>query len=402
MSQVFARYAKDLLEPQVYPEVRRGPNAPAEPPYDVTAWSLGMLLGVTVDFSNAPLPPSLKLSPVPSEPQVVGSVDGTGARYTLEYAGPDTAIAINRLLKAGARVELDRKAGVSVTRIGRDQMDGVAREFGLTVTATDRPDEPHDEPPLAMTRPPRVALYAPFTSGNMDEGWTRWVLEQYEFAPTTINNETIKRGSLRQRFDVLVIPDQLPREILDGYSAETVRPEYRGGIGELGMEAIIRFVGDGGTLVTLGAASDLAIDRLPIPVRNLKRTLRREQHYAPGTIVNLQIDPSHPLAQGLAPETFAFYTNSPFFAAIDGFTSYKTTVAARFPAVNVVASGWLQGEELMAGRAAVVSIDMNPGRVVLFGIRPQHRGQTHATFPLLFNALYQAAADAGGARSTNQ
>jgi hypothetical protein len=402
MSQVFARYAKDLLEPQVYPEVRRGPNAPAEPPYDVTAWSLGMVLGVNVDFGNAPLPPGLKLSPVASEPQVVGRVDGTGARYTLEYAGPDTAIAINRLLKAGARVELDRKAGVSVTRIAHDQMDGLAREFGLMVTATDRPDEPHDEPPLAMTRPPRVALYAPFTSGNMDEGWTRWVLEQYEFAPTTINNETIKRGSLRQRFDVLVIPDQLPREILDGYSAETVRPEYRGGIGELGMEAIIRFVGDGGTLVTLGAASDLAIDRLPIPVRNLKRTLRREQHYAPGTILNLQIDPSHPLAQGLAPETFAFYTNSPFFAAIDGFTSYKTTVAARFPAVNVLASGWLLGEELMAGRAAVVSIDMNPGRVVLFGIRPQHRGQTHATFPLLFNALYQAAADAGGARSTNQ
>jgi hypothetical protein len=402
MSQVFARYAKDLLEPQVYPEVRRGPNAPAEPPYDVTAWSLGMLLGVTVDFVYSPLAADLRMTPVQSEPRIAGRVQGSGARFTFEYSGADTAIAINRLLKAGARVELDRNAGVSVTRVGRDQLDGVAREFGLAVTATDRPEPPHDDAPMGMTRAPRVGVYAPFTSGNMDEGWTRWVLEQYEFAPTTINNETMRRGNLRQRFDVLVIPDQLPREIIDGYSSETVRPEYRGGIGELGVEAIIRFVGDGGTLIALGAASDLAIDRLPIPVRNLKRTLRREQHYAPGTILNLQIDPSHPLSQGVAPETFAFYTNSPFFAAIDGFTSYKTTVAARFPAVNVVASGWLQGEELMAGRAAVVSIDMNPGRVVLFGIRPQHRGQTHATFPLLFNALYQAAADAGGARSTNQ
>jgi hypothetical protein len=137
-------------------------------------------------------------------------------------------------------------------------------------------------------------------------------------------------------------------------------------------------------------------------VRNLKRPLRREQHSGPGAILNLQIDPAHPLAQGLAPETFAFYTNSPFFAPIDGFTSYKTTVAARFAAVNAVASGWLQGEELMAGRAAVLSVDMNPGRVVLFGIRPQHRGQTHATFPLLFNALYQAAAETGVGRSTNQ
>jgi hypothetical protein len=402
MSQVFARYAKDLLEPQVYPEVRRAPNAPAEPPYDVTAWSLGMLLGVTVDFVYSPLAADLRMTPVQSEPRIAGRVQGSGERFTFEYSGADTAVAINRLLKAGARIELDRNARVAVTRVGRDQVGGVAREFGLSVTATDRPEPPNDELPMAMTRAPRVGVYAPFTSGNMDEGWTRWVLEQYEFAPTTVNNETMRRGNLRQRFDVLIIPDQLPREIIDGYSAETVRPEYRGGIGELGVEAIVRFVGDGGTLITLGAASDLAIDRLPIPVRNLKRTLRREQHYAPGTIVNLQIDPSHPLSQGLAPETFAFYTNSPFFATIDGFTSYKTTVAARFPAVNVVASGWLQGEELMAGRAAVVSIDMNPGRVVLFGIRPQHRGQTHATFPLLFNALYQAAADAGGARSTNQ
>jgi hypothetical protein len=402
LAQVFGRYAKDLLEPQVYPEVRRGPNAPAEPPYDVTAWSLGMLLGVNVDFINTPLPTSLRLSPVQSTPEIAGGVEGTGARYTFEYAGPDTAVAINRLLKVGARVEFDRRAGVSVTRAGRDQVDAIAREFSLTVAATDRPEAPHEEPPIVVTRAPRVALYAPFTGGNMDEGWTRWVLEQYEFEPTVVNNDTIRRGSLRQRFDVVVIADQLPREIIDGYASESVRPEYRGGIGEAGMEAIIRFVGDGGTLITLGAASDLAIDRLPIPVRNLKRTLRREQHYAPGTILNLQIDPSHPLAQGLAPETFAFYTNSPFFAAIEGFTSYKTTVAARFPAVNVVASGWLQGEELMAGRAAVVAIDMNPGRVVLFGIRPQHRGQTHATFPLLFNALYQAAADASGARTTNQ
>jgi hypothetical protein len=235
----------------------------------------------------------------------------------------------------------------------------------------------------------------------MDEGWTRWVLEQYAFAPTSVDNDVVRRGGLRERFDVLILPDQAPREMLDGYGAETVRPEFRGGLGELGVEAIAKFVAEGGTLVTLGAASDLAIDRLPLPVRNLKRALRREQHYAPGTIVGLQADPSHPLAQGLAADTFAFYTNSPFFALIEGFTSFKTTVAARFPAVNVVASGWLQGEELMAGRAAVVSIEMNPGRVVLFGIRPQHRGQTHATFPLLFNALYVAAAEPGPPKTTN-
>jgi hypothetical protein len=405
MAQVFARYAKDLLEPQVYPEVRRGPSGPVEPPYDVTAWSLGMLLGVNTDFTYTPLPAELRMSLLNAEPSIAGRVEGGGARFAFDYEGPDTAVAINRLLKAGARVEFDRLSGVVVSRIDRSRVEAVAREFGLRVTASDRVDEAttaRPEATMAVTRAPRVALYAPWTGGNMDEGWTRWVLEDYEFAPAVIDNEVMRRGSLRERFDVLILPDQLPREILDGYVAETVRPEYRGGIGELGMEAIARFVAEGGTLVALGAASDLAIDRLPIPVRNLKRALRREQHYAPGTIVNIQTDPSHPLSQGLAPETFAFYTNSPFFAPIEGFTSYKTTVAARFSALNVVASGWLQGEELMAGRAAVISVDMNPGRVILFGIRPQHRGQTHATFPLLFNALYQAASEGGAAASTNQ
>jgi glutamine amidotransferase-like uncharacterized protein len=104
----------------------------------------------------------------------------------------------------------------------------------------------------------------------------------------------------------------------------------------------------------------------------------------------------------MAADTYGFYSNGPVFAPIDGFTSLRSTVIARYPAVDIVASGWLKGEEIMTGRAAVVSIEMNPGRVVLFGLRPQHRGQTHATFPLLFNALYLSAAESGRAKATNQ
>ena len=92
-------------------------------------------------------------------------------------------------------------------------------------------------------------------------------------------------------------------------------------------------------------------------------------------------------------ETYGFYNNSPFFTLVEGFSSQKATVAARYPNTDVVGSGWLKGEDLMAGRAAVVVVDMNPGRIVLFGLRPQHRAQTRATFPMLFNALYMAAAD---------
>jgi hypothetical protein len=404
MTQVFSRYAKDLLEKQIYPEVRRGPNDAIEPPYDVTAWSLGMLMGVDVQFAKAPIPSAVKLAKLNGRPRIESRIAGNGARFVFDYVGADTAIAINRLLKDGARVVLERPSQVAVTGIARDRVEALAREFGLNVAATQPASAGPDLPDGSSItlRTPRIGLYSPWTGGNMDEGWTRWVLEQYEFAPTTIHNADIRRGGLKQRFDAIILPDQAPREILDGFNAETIRPEYRGGIGEAGVDNLSRFVADGGTLITLGNATDLAIDRLPVPVRNIKRGLRREQHYAPGTILRIQVDTSHPEGYGMATATYGFYSNGPVLATIDGFTSLRSTVVARYPAVDIVASGWLKGEEIMAGRAAVVSIEMNPGRVVLFGLRPQHRGQTHATFPLLFNSLYLASSENGRFRSTNQ
>jgi hypothetical protein len=237
-------------------------------------------------------------------------------------------------------------------------------------------------------------MYQPWTGGNMDEGWTRWVLEQYEFDSTPLHNAAIRAGKLRQKFDAIIFPEQNPRDIVSGYESDGIRPEYRGGIGEAGVDALKQFIADGGTLVTMGAACDLAIDRLPIPVRNVKRGLARDQHSAPGTIVRVQVDTTHPIGYGMAKETYGFYNNSPFFALVEGFASQNPTVVARYPNTEIVGSGWLRGEELMTGRAAVVSIEMHPGRVILFGLRPQHRAQTHATFPMLFNALYMAAAGA--------
>jgi len=148
------------------------------------------------------------------------------------------------------------------------------------------------------------------------------------------------------------------------------------------------FVARGGTLVTMGNACDLAIEKFPIPVRDLKRGFTRDQHFAPGAILRIEVDSKHPIGYGVAPDTYGFYINSPFFQLVEGFNSQRASVVARYLNTNVLASGWLKGEELMAGRAAVVSIDLSPGRVVLFGLRPQHRAQTHATFPMLFNALY--------------
>jgi len=415
MTQVFARYAKDMLEKQTYPEVRRGPNSPPEAPYDVTAWSLGMLLGVDTVFVKGAVP-GLKLTKLDAAPKIAGDVTGGGARFTFDYKGPDSAIAINRLLKDGARVAFDSGSRVVVSGAQRGKVEQLARDFGLSVQASAEPKSqnqeprtknperrtPNPEPNAAPTfRAPRIAMYQPWTGGNMDEGWTRWVLEQYEFNLTSIHNADIRAGKLRQKFDAIVVADQDPRGIVDGYESSAIRPEYRGGIGEAGVEQLKQFVADGGTLVTMGNACDLAIDRLPIPVRNLKKTFTRDQHFAPGTILRIEVDAQHPIGYGVAPETYGFYINSPFFSVVEGFASQRTTVVARYPNTNVIASGWLKGEELMAGRAAVVSVEMNPGRVVLFGLRPQHRAQTHATFPMLFNALYLSATGDAPAKTSN-
>jgi hypothetical protein len=387
MTQVFARYAKDMLEKQTYPEVRRAPNAPPEPPYDVTAWSLGMLLGVDTVFVKNALP-AVKMTKVEGLPPIAGDVTGTGTRFAFDYKGADSAIAINRLLKDGARVSFDGPSHVAVSGVTRAKVEQLAKNFGLTVKATEVGSRKSE---VGGFHAPRVAMYQPWTGGNMDEGWTRWVLERYEFNLTSIHNADIRAGKLRQKFDTIIIADQNPRDIIDGFDAIQIRPEYRGGIGEAGLDNLKQFVADGGTLVTMGNACDLAIEKLPIPVRNLKKGLTRDQHFAPGAILKLEVDTQHPLGYGVASDTYGFYINSPFFSIVEGFASQKISVVARYPNTNVVASGWLKGEELMAGHAAVVSIDMNPGRVVLFGLRPQHRAQTHATFPLLFNALYLSA-----------
>jgi hypothetical protein len=397
MTQVFARYAKDLLEPQAYPEVRRSPSDPAEAPYDVTAWSLGMLFGLHLDLVRTPLPANLTTTRVTETPAFHGRMAGRGTDYVFQYRGADTAIAINRLLGEGARVALGPGSQVHVSEASASQLERLATQLGLEVSATVAP--PNAAPAISIQQP-RIGLYAPWTGGNIDEGWTRWVLEQYEFKVTTIHNADIRDGGLRQRFDAIVLADQTPRDIIDGFTALTVRPEYRGGITQAGVEHLHQFVAAGGTLITLGAASDLAIERLPIPVRNLKRTLRREEHFAPGTILRIQVDTTHPIGYGTAAETHGFYNNSPFFGLIDSFTSQKATIVARYPNEKILASGWLKGEELMAGRAAVVSVEMNPGRVILFGLRPQHRAQTHATFPMLFNALYLSTSPAASGRPT--
>jgi hypothetical protein len=385
--QIFGRYAKDILEKQTYPEVRRAPNAPPEAPYDVSAWSLGMQFGVKTVFAKTALPKDLALEKVSVTPRAVVNGELVDNVTAIRYTGAEGALLTNRLLKAGAKVNV-LKNSVEFSTDGTI-WPKVAEGLDLSKFDYIHNDGMKVRPRRIEKgmRAPRIAMYQSWTA-NMDEGWTRWVLERYEFPYTTLHNNDVRAGKLHDHFDAIILPDQRPRDIADGLDFSSIVPEYRGGLGDAGWKALSEFVQAGGTLIAMGDACNYLIDKMPLPVKDIKRTTTREQHFAPGAVVNLQIDTSHPLGRGMPEETWGFYINSPFFQLTEGFASQRATVAARYPNTAVNASGWLRGEEYMLGRAAVVAVEMNPGKVVLFGIRPQHRAQTHAMLPMLFNALY--------------
>ena len=318
------------------------------------------------------------------------SASNSGGAWRFPYDGALAARVLNRLLKAGVRVSLTKPdAGGVPLVIAAARGDAWNKAIdGFEVRPL--PRAPGAAPLATVLHAPRIGIYQSWDP-SMDEGWTRFILDQYAFDYTKLHNQEVQAGGLRKSFDAIILPDQRGAAILNGLDYKTIVPEYRGGIGDKGWEALRQFVADGGTLISLGEASNFLVDKLPLGVKDLKRATTRDQHFAPGTIVNLQVDTSHPVGWGVAPETWGFYINSPFFQLMEGFSSQKVSVVARYPNNEVRASGWLRGEELMYGRAAVVAVEMNPGIVVLFGIRPQHRAQTHATLPLLFNALYWSA-----------
>jgi hypothetical protein len=232
----------------------------------------------------------------------------------------------------------------------------------------------------------RVALYKPW-GDNSDEGWTRWALEQYEFPFTSLDNTTVRAGNLRARYDAIVLPSAAAELLVDGQPMDSLPAEYAGGLGEAGVRELDAFVKAGGTLVCLDEACTFAIDAFTLPITDVAR-VPREQFFCPGSLLRIDLDPSLPLAYGMPANASAFFADSSAYAISPDTTTVSTI--ARYSAKDLLVSGWLEGEHVIAGRAAIVSASVGAGRVVLFGFRVQHRGQSLATFRLLFNAIFTA------------
>jgi hypothetical protein len=402
MAQPFRAYAKTLLEKQDYPVRRTVQGTPVDRPYDVTGWTLPLQMNVRVDRIEQYFEPPLatRLDRAAIAPAKVWGDVRRASFFVIDARGNAGSIAINRLLKAGARLSwltsplpilgytyqpgsiivLDAK-GV------RETVDAIATELGLRATAsTGR--APTDARPLGR---PRVGLYKSWVE-NIDEGWTRWLLEQYEFEFETITDADIRRGGLRPRFDAIVLPDQGADRTVAGHLAGTMPPEYVGGIGTEGSAMLRQFVDTGGTLIALDSASELAITALGAPLRDVTSGLTPNEFFCPGSIVKIELD-ADPLTYGLPPETAGFCAFSRAFevaarSSADTTSSSTIRIIGRYAKSGVLLSGWLEGERVIAGKGALAEYRSGLGRAVLFGFRPQHRAQSHATFRLFFNAIH--------------
>jgi hypothetical protein len=235
-----------------------------------------------------------------------------------------------------------------------------------------------------VLKQPRVGLYRPWMA-SMDEGWTRWLLERYEFQFKNIRNSEFRAGALRDRYDVIILPAERPSSLLDGYSVGTIPSEFSGGIGKIGIRALEVFVRDGGTLVALNQASDLMIEELHLPVQNVVKDLSRQEFFSSGSIFEVDVDTTHPVMAGMPKQGKIFFDRSPVFSTQVGFEG--SALMKYRSSGSPLLSGYLLGEEHLQGYAAALDVEYGAGRILLLGLRPQWRGQPFGTFKILFNSI---------------
>jgi hypothetical protein len=396
LAQAYGPFIREMLTPQRYPEVKVQAGREILRPYDVSAWSLPLMMGVTVERGTMPDRLVAYAVPSPAPPP-------TGALFALTPAGPAASKAMSAAVRGGkAWIAREPLAGARPWPAGTVFLDAAAARSAATATGLSLASVdslPRGSFPLAA---PRVGLYRSWAA-SMDEGWTRFVLEQYGFEPRTLDTAAIRAGNLAASFDAIVLPSETRDVIASGrprrdetdiHYVPDVPPEYRGGLEKEGAAALREFVKAGGTLVALSAATDYVIEELSLPVRNVLARVKADEFLAPGSLLRARVTAGHPVTYGLPAEVAVFQDKPMAFETTLPGPEMERWVLASYPEDrrDVVLSGYVQGEERLTRQAAAVAVTYGKGKVVLLGFRAQHRAQTPGTFPFLFNSLWWSVA----------
>lgn len=397
LAQPYSRFVREMLEPQNYPEVRVSSTSGILRPYDVATWTLPLMMGVTVEKSTLPAgsspskvePPLLRTRPTPP-----GATIPDGELFSISAGSAASARIVNKALETNGNVSFSLSPGEFLfDRKTAGVVSSLAGSLGVKLVPVDGESKKQSTP----LHRPRVATYKPWAV-SIDEGWTRWLLEQNGFAPSTLSNEQIRSGKLSE-LDVIILPD-IDKEVMDKgkekpdegamrYFAEPPS-QYKGGLDKSGAKSLNEFVENGGTIIAFDSASEYVMEHFNVPVRNALAKVKSDDFYVPGSLLRIELKAGHPVTAGMAESVAAFVDEKMAFETESPGEEMTRWVLAAYPErrTDILLSGWIAGEDKLTRKAAAVAMTYGKGKIVLFGFRPQHRAQTHATFPLLFNAIY--------------
>jgi len=412
LAQPYRAQAITLLDRQKYPDIRQYPDGPPIAPYDNSGWTLPYLMGVSTNRISEPI--NVRTKPVEEAVYPAGKTPSGNPAYVVldpslnaSYAVAAGVLAhggsVGRTLAPATLGQKTLAPGAFVIKQdgeGQSVISDLLSKWHITPAALNSTQGMK----LGNLKAPRIGLYQSYQS-SMDEGWTRYVLDDLHIPYVTLHNQDVKEGGLANRFDVLILPAESRDTIVTGKRGPqpgrpdiepNLPPEYTGGIGEEGLRAIKDFIKSGGTLVTVNEACGLAMKDLQVPVRDALGDVDHSKFFVPNSIIRITVDPNEPLGFGMPTEGAVMFSGSrPGGAnslAMDIFDSGRVNVesriAASYPGENELLSGWIVGGERMTGKAAVVDIKDGKGRIVMFGFRPLFRAQSHATYKLFLNALY--------------
>jgi hypothetical protein len=401
LSQPCRPCIKDLMEKQAYPNVKRYPGGPPRRPYDYSGWTLPLQMGVrTIEVTEA-LP--IQMREVTSYPfETPGPISAEAEAFLIESRYNNTYSLVNQLFNEKITVE---RTNEPLTVHGKTFPKGTfiipnqpglhqilhTQSQSLAVPVYNLAD--YSQLSHHRCQPPRIGLYQSWLA-NRDEGWTRWVLDKYTFPYSILHNSHIKKGKLIKKYDVIIMPSLSSSRIIQGRTrgprgAIIGTPElpapYQGGIGPQGIRELMAFIKAGGTLITLGSACEFAIEELRLPLVNTLSNMDRNTFYCPGSLLEVDLDLNHPLTYGMPNSAIIRLSGNIAFRLLPYHR--ESHAVAFFPEENPLQSGWLIGSEYLEGKTALAEIPVEKGRVVLFGLGVQNRGQTFGTFKLLFNAI---------------
>ena len=399
---------KTLLERTLWPDDAWARKADGSPTriFDTTTDTLAEMMGVVAEPSEVPHAAldigSLNLDPVNESVPANGAVTGDGEHGMAVDPRHNAAFsAVNDLLETGAEIgrtegplsvgDRELPAGAFIVREGDlERAEQIIRDTGASGY---RLEEQVEGEPLSK---PRIAMYQRYWGGNMPEGWTRMTLEQAGFPYRSVRDADI-RGGLRDLCDVFILPDDTmdmmagtEQEIENRLKSMSQPDAYRSALGDPEIEAIGELVEKGGTLVAVGRACRLPIEKFGLHITDVSAGQPESAFFCPGSMLRIRVDNSHCLGFGMPDQALAMHRTSPVYSINPSHYNDLYEVIAAYPEKDVLESGWLIGEEHIAGKPAMISVRHGEGRIVLYGFQVNFRNQTHGTFKLLFNALYGA------------